>query len=116
MRKEPGFIALCVTFGVIFVVLITCIIVNTVHTVKTLDMEDPVSSVGEHTEISTEWENQGGIGGFSGTEAVEEIEQDRNREGETDPPEDIEYIQEDLPRSERERLEQGILFEPMDDE
>lgn len=118
MRKEPGFIALCVTFGVIFVVLIMGIIFNTVHTVKNLGVntEEPASTTEESTEISANLQHQMETGDFSGVEDTEEIGAEEDYEGKTDPPEDIEYIREDLSPSERERLNQGKLFEPMDDE
>lgn len=123
MKKDPVFITLIVLFVLLFVSLVSAIIYQTYGIVTGKDEFQPQTT---EAQITTE----------EVTESAEEIPEDLKEmietgespsstaspydteeyTGEGDLPEDIEYIREDMPERERERLDNGTLWEPMDND
>ena len=123
-KKDPVLIVMCTVFGVLFVGLMIAITLNTVYVAghwndekyETASTTEELSS----DEIPSDLQEQIETGLVPQGETPVEparVDEDVTTEewtGEFDPPEDIEYIRGDLPASERERLDRGEFYAPMD--
>lgn len=123
-KKDPVLIAMCAVFGVLFVGLMIAITLNTVYVVGHWNDErhEAASTTEELSsdEIPSDLKEQIETGLVPQGETPVEparVDEDVTTEewtGEFDPPEDIEHIRDDLPASERERLDRGEFYVPMD--
>lgn len=105
MQEKKALISLCVVFVILFVTLLTAIIINTVSVVKHWDEPKNTTEQTTTAVLESEISTQEDTTSSDTTEVSSES---------YDPPEDIEYIRDDLPERQKTRLDEGRLFEPMD--
>ena len=112
-KKDPIFILLMVIFTVLFLTLMSAIIFQTLG-ILTGDTEQATTTeTTAVTEISNDLKEQIETGNPPSYPAAQSDTGEYTGEG--DAPEDVEYIRDDLPERERERLDNGTLWEPMDE-
>ena len=113
-KKDPVFILLICVFAMVFITLLGAIIFQTagIMSGKKEDAAAEETAVTEE-EIPEELKEQIETGNVPSFMPAENGTEEYTGEG--DAPEDIEYIREDLPDVQRERLDSGNLWEPMDE-
>lgn len=116
VKKDPVFITLIAVFIMLFITLLGAVIFQTYGILS--GRKEQASSTEATTEATTEipedLKEQIETGNPPSYPAAEPDTGEYTGEG--DAPEDIQYIRDDLPERERERLDNGTLWEPMDED